>query len=148
VNFALDGGARGVKKNRPGTPGPLQGPACDASPLTPASQTPNETRSAKHATAVRYHRCRLVHSQTCRQTSPAVNHLRDNHRQRDHRANNQNQIMRRLENRSAVDSHRTLPERLSQRRNTPSQDLSSQDLDRQKRKNRINLRISQKGPVR
>jgi hypothetical protein len=62
-----------------------------------------------------------------------VNHLRNNHRQRNHCAYNQNHVVRRSNYRSSTDSHRTLPA-LLQNGHTFLPILLTQNLGRASRK--------------
>ena len=48
----------------------------------------------REAVVIRQHHSRTSHPKTRRQMPPVVDHLRDNHRNGDHSADNQNQIMR------------------------------------------------------
>jgi hypothetical protein len=96
--IAIERGSRRVKtETGPAFPGLLSLAAFVAMrlPLT-ASQREKGSQSMRRETFVRYHYGGITHAQIWRQISPVVNHLRDNHRNRDHSANNQNHIMRRL----------------------------------------------------
>ena len=113
--------------DRPGIPGPAPGPVCSRC-VSPPRITQSETaQSVWNETAVRYHHRRSGHPQARRQTSPVMDHLRDNHRQGDNCANDQKQIMRRPNPRSSHDTHRTLPARF------PKINASSQEMSKQKR---------------
>ena len=97
-NLRLIRGSRSVKtETGPAFPGLLLLAAFVAMrlPLT-ASQREKISQSVLRETVIRYHHSGIAHAQTGRQISPVVNHLRDNHRNRDHSANNENHIMRRL----------------------------------------------------
>ena len=59
-----------------------------------ASPCKSQTQSARRRTGLRYHHCRISHPETRRRISPVVKHLGDEHRNRNHRANNQYEIMR------------------------------------------------------
>jgi hypothetical protein len=107
------GPRRGCSPKREAGPEFRTRPKLDSMRLpSPRIANPNQAQSAYYLTAVRYHHCRIAHPQVGRrQISPVMNHLRNDHRNRNHRANDENEVMRRPDYCSSADSHRILPER-------------------------------------